>query len=263
MPSVRDTAVRLGATGTSSIVHDLFRHINGVPAGRSISVRRQIAGMEGPHIKVNLIRVSPGTFTGTDLDSLDLAIADIRTVYQQVDLGVDIDHMSIDGDDGEEFRVIIRSSRGKKLLRRFRGAGNDNLDVFFVPVWDVPEFADGVVVYHVGEEPPEVPGPFRLDRFGHAAGPQKAKRSDASRCRSKKLAGQKGAAVGVNFATFGLGNEELPIGPLGLLLAHQVGHLLGLIDSLADAQNVMNYEPAGIELDDRQRDIIFSSCAIQ
>jgi hypothetical protein len=263
MPSVRETAVRLGATGTISVVHDLFRHINSVPAGRTISLRSHIAGIDGPHIKVNLIRVSPATFTAADLDSLDVAIADIRTVYQQVDLGVDIDHMAIDGDDGETFRVIIRSSRGKKLLRRFRGAGNDNLDVFFVPVWDIPDFADGVVVYHPSEQPPEDPGPFFLDRFGHAAGAQKAKRSDPSRCRSRKLAGQKGAAVGVNFATFGLGNDGIPISPLGLRLAHQVGHLLGLGDLLADEQNIMNYEPAGIEINDQQRDIIFSNCAIQ
>jgi hypothetical protein len=87
MPSVRETAVRLGATGTISVVHDLFRHINSVPAGRTISLRSHIAGIDGPHIKVNLIRVSPATFTAADLDSLDVAIADIRTVYQQVDLG--------------------------------------------------------------------------------------------------------------------------------------------------------------------------------
>jgi hypothetical protein len=262
MPSVRETAIRLGATGTISVVHDVFRHLNGVPAGRTISVRSHIAGLDGPHIVVNMIRMSPETFTVTDIDNLDLALADVRTVYQAVQLGVQVEHGSIGGDDAEGFRVIVRSSRGKKLLRRFRGAGNDNLDVFFVPVWDIPAFADGIAEFFVGDLPPGDPGPIHLDRFGHAAGRQKAKVGEPSRCRSKKLAGQKGAAVGVNFATLGLAGGGLPLSPLGLLVAHQIGHLLGL-GHTGDVQNVMHTQPAGFELSAGQGDTLFASCTIQ
>jgi hypothetical protein len=239
MRSLREAASVIGIDGGFSVVGDFLRFLEGVP-DRDTSLRAHVDGMLGPHLTLNLIRISHEDFTGTDLQNIDIAIQDARDIYAQVGVGVNIDHLHIDREDAEDFRVITRESRAKKLLRRFRGPGNRNLDVLLVLVLQIDSFAVGIAAA------PDCP----------------------TKCKDKDRLGRRGAAVGMNFALYGLG--IFPTSPqmrartiLGMALAHEVGHLLLGTDHTADINNLMSASSGGADnLTDGQGNTIRASCAV-
>lgn len=234
MHSLRGAAQTIGVDGSFSVVHDFFRFLHGVP-GR-VSLGAHTTALHGPRINLNLIRVAAEHFTGTDVQSVDTAIQDIRDIYAQVDLGVNVDHFVIEGADAEGFRVLTKQSRVNKLMKTFRGPGDRNIDVFFVLTFEV----EGSI--------------------GQSAGPD-----SPTDCEDKDKRGRRGVVVGINFAGTGLGafgtfDSNIARSLLGLLTAHEVGHLLLGPDHSSDPNNLMR--AGGEELTPAQGETIHGSCAV-
>ncbi len=231
--SLRDAARRIGVEGGFSVVQDFLRFLHGVPD--QISVGTHIRHMHGPFVNLNLIRVASDHFTGTDIANLDTVIQDIRDIYAQVSLGANVEHFVIDGADAEGFRVLTKQSRVNKLMKTFRGPGDRTIDVFFV------------LVLEVG------------NAIGQAAGPD-----SPTECKDKDKHGRRGVVVGMNFAGSGLGPQpQLKIARslLGLVAAHEIGHLLLGPDHSSDPDNLMR--AGGEELTDSQRETIHANCAVR
>jgi hypothetical protein len=196
--------------------------------------------MLGPHITLNLIRISDEDFTATDRENIDIAVQDTRDIYAQVGVGVNIDHRHVDREQGEGFRVITSTRRARKLLRRFRGPGNRNLDVLLVLVLQIDSFAVGITAA------PDSP----------------------TKCKDQDRLGRRGSAVGMNFALYGF--DVFATSPqmrartvFGMALAHEVGHLLMGPGHAADIDNLMSASSGGADdLTDGQGEIIRSSCAV-
>jgi hypothetical protein len=243
MRSLRDAASVVGIDGSISVVHDFLRFLEGVP-DRDVSVRAHLGGMLGPHFKLNLIRISDEDFTGTDRENIDIAIQDVRDIYAQVGVGVNIDHLHVDREDAEGFRVITRMSRARKLLRRFRGPGRRNIDVLVVLVMQI--FRDGGMV----------PGFSRSRRNGPMG------------CKDKDLAGMRGAGVGMNFAFMGFqdggsSSKRRARTVLGMIIAHEAGHILISQRHSGDRDNLMFESTAGADdLTESQGATIRSGCAV-
>ena len=242
MRSLRDAASAIGVSGGFSVVHDFLRFMEGVP-DRNVSLRAHLGGMLGPHFTLNMIRISDEDFTGADRVNIDIAIQDTRDIYAQVGVGVNIDHLHVDREDADGFRVITRESRGKKLLRRFRGPGRRNLDVLLVLVLQIP--AGG----------------------GYALG-MAARRDSPTECKDKDRLGQRGVAIGMNLALYGFSPFGSAAGRrartvLGVTLAHEVGHLLMGGDHAGDIDNLMSGKTGGADdLTPGQGDTIRSRCAV-
>jgi hypothetical protein len=233
----------IGTDGSFSVVHDFLRFLEGVP-DRDVSLRAHIDGMVGPHFTLNLIRISDEDFTGTDRVSIDIAVQDVRDIYAQVGVGVNIDHMHVDRDVAEGFRVITRISRARKLLRRFRGPGNTNLDALLVLVFQIPVDGGG-------------------DALAMAAG-----RDSPTDCRDKDRLGQRGVAIGMNLALYGLDTFSTSSAMrarslLGYALAHEAGHLLMGSNHATDIDNLMSAGSGGADnLTDSQGETIRARCAV-
>lgn len=243
MLSLRHATTRIGLEGSFSVVHDFLKFLEGAP-DRDVSLRAHVEGVTGPHFKLNLIRVSDEDFTGTDRENIDIAVQDVRDIYAQIGIGVDIDHRHVDRVDAEGFRVITRMSRAKQLLRRFRGPGSSTIDVLLV------------LVLQIQDDDRRVPGLSR----SRLSGPMG--------CPDKGLAGMRGVGVGMNFAFFGFSPGGHASGRrarslLGMILAHEVGHVLISGRHVDDVDNLMFPSARGADdLTESQREVILSSCAV-
>jgi hypothetical protein len=199
--------------------------------------------MLGKHFTLNMIRISDEDFTGTDRSNIDVVIQDVRDIFEQAGVGVNIDHLHVDRADADGFRVITRPGRSRKVLRRFRGPGRHNLDALLVLVLQIPE-GDGYV-------------PARSAGF-----------RNTSKCRSKDWPGMRGVIAGMNFGLYGFGwGATSPImrarSLLGQAVAHEVGHLLLGRDHHDDIDNLMSERSGGSDnLTDSQGSIIRSRCAV-
>jgi hypothetical protein len=239
MISLREATAVLGLGGNFSVVNDFFRFLNGVP-DKDISFRNHVSGMLGPHININIVRVSAENFTGTDIDTIDIGIQDVRDIYNQVGVGVNVDHFVVEGADADGFRVITKVQTAKKLFKTFRGPGNRNIDAFLVLVVQTAD--PSALAFTAAPDSP-------------------------TECKDKSKVGQRGLVVGMNLALYGF---QGPLSPgmrartrFGFALAHEIGHMLIGPDHVSDWDNLMS---AGVgtrdDLTEGQGNAIRSRCAV-
>lgn len=237
MISLREVASLIGVGGNFSLAHDFLKFLNGAPEA-NVSFRNHLMGIMGPFFTVNMIQISSKNFTGTDINTIDLSMLDVRDIYAQVGVGVDFNHITVDGEDADSFRVITKNSKKKKILRTFRGPGRRNLDALLVLVLQTPEGAIG----------------------GAAAN------DSPTKCKNKDRAGKRGLTVGMNFVfnTFGPTSPSMRARTVfGYALAHELGHLLIGKDHVDDNDNLMATTTGGADnLTESQGNSIRSSCAV-
>ena len=241
MMSLREAAGVVGADGNISVLRDFFKFLTGRAPAVNVSLRNHVAGMLGPHFRVNLVQVSPEDFTGTDIATIDATSLDLREIYGQVGVGVDVEHLFIKGEDADGFRVITKQKTANKLLKRARGPGDRNIDVFLVLVF-------------------QVDGGFAQNAFDDSP----------TSCEDKSKSGQRGVIVGMNFAPIGLTFGALPTNSrartwFGMIVAHEIGHILIGADHASDASNLM--APGNVingtgDLSDAQGEAIRARCAV-
>jgi hypothetical protein len=101
-----------------------------------VSLRQAVAGVQGAHIHLNVIRVGYDAIAAADQDSaanrLDYAVYKARNVLRQVGLGVGrVQHFEVSAADAGGADDIGSRSEAEDLWRSF-SVRNDALDVFVV-----------------------------------------------------------------------------------------------------------------------------------
>ena len=76
--------------GSVSVTRDFFgyRSLAAAAASGPVSVRTQMALLEGRHLHLNMIRVGVENFTSADLDNLDAAIVAARSILAPAQIGI-------------------------------------------------------------------------------------------------------------------------------------------------------------------------------
>lgn len=87
MASLRSYAQCIGLDQDFSLLHDFFGLLS-VPVIKELSVRQQMARLDGRHFHVNVILVGSDAFTGSDLDDVNDAVIGTREIYGKVGVGV-------------------------------------------------------------------------------------------------------------------------------------------------------------------------------
>jgi hypothetical protein len=111
------------------------------PAGLQISLREQIALLRGPHVHVNLIRVGFEFFEIEDLRHLDRALAAARSVFAAAGIGIGrVRPYFISDAQAAEVGVVSSwiafDDQAAELTDMFK-VDNDALDVFLVLNWGI------------------------------------------------------------------------------------------------------------------------------
>jgi hypothetical protein len=136
MTSLREFAQScLGITGGFSVARDFFGYRENVPG--EISLRLQLSLLRNPHIHLDVILVGADNFTSLQRRKVDSAVFGARQIFEQIPLGIGrVSHHHLDTADADGLDQITKKEDGKKLTRRFRGAHDDAMDVFFVRNYD-------------------------------------------------------------------------------------------------------------------------------
>lgn len=168
---------------------------------------------------LNITRVDAEAWTSQERQDLIDASFTTRTIYERRDVTHDIDRRLIHSADSGGFGVLNSESEARDLLEQWSGPGN-NIDVFIVHDIIGTGF-DGLAG--------DTPGPT-----SHSG-------------RESGVVASKSGFVD------GSGQKRLHVAYLGMLIAHEVGHYLGL-DHVTETANLMlsssgqndttlNYEP--------------------
>jgi hypothetical protein len=237
MVSVREMAQCIGISGNFSIVRDFFGHRMGIPRLSQnspltvqLSLLKQIHLLQSKHIHLDVIRV--GSFTVLEEMNIDYAVYKARETYAQVDLGIGrVAHFLIPEEDADGLEEINSHSEAKKLAKKYRGPHDDAIDVFIVMDFNVT-----------------------------SGGQEKAGICDINLPCNKNLYHFDGAVMGVRFA------GGVPLGSimLGQVLAHEVGHGLGLYHTSTVGNLMFGPDPAtGFDLSSDQGEKMRSHCFVQ
>lgn len=191
MVSLRRMAQCLRFSGRISIVHDFLGYRTQF-SGRNISLLGQVRLLRNRYFNLNIFLVGVENFLSADREAVDFATQTTRNIYAAVNLGVGrIDHYQISVTDSNMRDVIDNSAEARSLTNEWDGP-NDSIDVFVV----LNGWAGSCAMCStVGLSP--VDGP--------------CDKSDNSRMN--------GAVIAIRNNT----RDET-----GQLLAHELGHYLGL-----------------------------------
>ncbi len=130
MASLREIADCNGTGNDFQVVRDFFGYQTGAP-GR-LSLLRQMQLLQGYHVHLNLIRVGIETFTESDEEKIDSAVAFVRDTCATVDFGVgNVGRRAISADEAGGFQHIGSDDEAVELTREF-AVDNAHIDVFFV-----------------------------------------------------------------------------------------------------------------------------------
>lgn len=180
-----------GLTGSFSIVGDLFDYVFGHP-GRDLSLKRQLQLIQGRCVDWNLILVGVENFTTADRQEVQYAIQVTRDIYGKQNLGVRHIHwQQITAADAGGYVTIDSLAEASDLTDDWNGIFGDAMDVFVVRVFSVPSNGGTFIGLSA------VKGPCSKDDKDEMTGS----------VTSILLTGQDAS---------------------GVLMAHEVGHYLGL-----------------------------------
>lgn len=223
MTSLRATAQCIGLSGRISIIKDLYGYKTG--SRLTLSLLTQVRLLQGKHIHLNLIRTA--TFDVAQQKAIDLGLQYMRNIYATVNVGI-----------GRIQRFFIPP--GHEVIDGDSGA-KDLWNEFSVPNSSIDVFLARVIVGVVGG----VPSPLGLAPHGSGSCDKDSKNDS-------------GCVIGVqdlNYDTSGFA--------LGKVIAHEVGHFLGLPheDNLED--NLMYGEGGlGTKLYGGQGGVMVLHCSI-
>lgn len=150
MHTFRQHAACLGINGDFSVMRDVFGFARGAlppdPTGAvvSVSMRDQIAAIEGRHIHVNVIRVGFDAIAAADIgasiERVDFAILRIRQIYAQAPLGVGrILHWEITQAQADGADDIGSEDEADELWSSW-DVPNDGVDVFITRTMSTTDF---------------------------------------------------------------------------------------------------------------------------
>jgi hypothetical protein len=206
MTSLRNIANCIGVTGNISIIKNFFCYTRRPPAS-SISLLRQVKLLKGKHIDLNLIHVgSDSPFYGeSTINDIATAILTTRDTYAQVNIGIArINYYFIPIASANGHETIESDSEAKTLTREWT-VYNDAFDVFLIIDYNALNYTyefdpiTGEVV--IKTSPAATVGLSARDGL----------------CDKNSSCLMTGSVVSL----------ELP-GTTGDILAHEVGHYLGL-----------------------------------
>ena len=195
--SIKKLAACIGIDGGFSVVEDFFGYV--FHGHQRASLRTQAQLLAAPHVNVNMIRVGEENFEDEDKAKIDGAVERMRELYAQVPIGVGrVLHWVIDEADARESDVwnsVPLDDGAPRTLTNDWNAPNDDLDVFLVLSWS-----------------PDRPG-------------KKGQAPIEGSCDKDG-----GICDNSTGAVFSLAPEARTI---GTIMAHEVGHYLGL-DHIGD-----------------------------
>jgi len=247
MASLRSMAACIGLTGEVSLVHDFYgytrppRMVADVLAGRAwtqavegitehaevsdqLSLLQQVHMLQGSYFNINLIRVGIEFFTEADEQDLDAAIQLTRDIYAQVGLGIGrVERWALTAADAKGLENITSYSDAQSLTDDWYVA-NDGIDVFVVRSF---------------------------------AGVTAGRSAINGSCDKHSKFFMNGSVVTIH-KYIGLPNSWTT----GLILAHELGHYLGL-NHVADNDNLMYKGAFGDFLTDSQGRTMKQHCSVK
>jgi hypothetical protein len=187
--SIRDGAECLGIPFKGmSLVRDFFGYRARGHTGK-FSLRKQLQLVAGPHVNLNLIRVGAENFTTPDLRGIDEALELMRTIYAQVNIGVGrVSHFQVPEAAAQESSIFNSTIIWDPMV------------VWLTNAWTVHN--DGLDVFIV------------LSWLGDTLG----KSPQGGSCDKDDACDATGSVVSI---------ENDPV-TSGIVMAHEVGHYLGL-----------------------------------
>ncbi len=205
----------LDLNGAFTIREDVFGYVWGPLEDRSLSLRDHLARISGPSISITVILVGhepglAGWFDEDDVFQIQSAIDWARQIYAQAGLGIRRIYWAyIPTADANGYDVIESSSDATDLTEDWSGLPADSLDVFYVTL------------------------------INGAGG-----WSTVDGSCDKNDSGRTGSVIEVKPLTFrptlALTNQWA-----GILLAHEMGHYLGLAGGTDGDFNVMGTNDGG------------------
>jgi Metallo-peptidase family M12B Reprolysin-like len=223
--TLRMLAHCLDRSGTVSIVHDVLCYHTGLPEHTNTSLLDHIRALRGKHIHLDVIFVGVEQFNIVAKRKVDSAVFKLRETYAQVDLGVArVEYFQMTESEAGDYAVIDSKLEAFELTSRFSGPNDDALDAFVVANYDLDDEHAGIAAINVACD--------------------------------KDRAKMTGAVFGKDFT-------GVPLDPvmLGQVMAHEVGHLLGL-RHVTNVGNLMFPTASGFELAPSQGAIMRSHCMV-
>lgn len=229
MPNLRDTAQNcLGINGGFSVLADFYGYPFGHP-GRTLSLRQQLDLVRGETVDFNLIRVGIENFNLADNQEIQTAVQITREIYAQAGLGVRrLVWAFITVAQAGGFVSLESTGEASDLTDAWNGPDPDALDVFIVENFLANCTPTGCTIGLSAVE-----GPCDKDDKDEMTG-----------------------------AVTSIGNTGVVNS--GVLLAHEVGHYLGL-DHTNAASNLMrpNIAAANTNLTDGQESDLRNHCFVE
>jgi hypothetical protein len=211
MASIRNIAKCIELSGNMSIIRDFLGYARRPP--KSISLLNHLKLLKGRHIHLNIIHVGSNLFTPANNDDIADAIQIARERYAQINLGIGrIRYYDIDSTVARGREVINSDAEAITLTREWT-VPNNAFDVFIVLRYDA--------FVYIPPRPREHTGIWKpVDTVGRSAtkGP----------CNKNSSCVMTGSVVCL----------EIP-GLTGDILAHEVGHYLGLSHDEDNSNNLM------------------------
>jgi hypothetical protein len=189
MASISDGAKCLGIPVKGiSLVTDFFGYRARGHTGK-LSLRKQLKLIAGTHVHLNIIRVGTENFTTADLQEIDQAVEFMRVIYAQVNIGVGrVSHFQIPEATAQESSIFSST------------IGWDPIASWLTNAWTVHN--DGLDVFVVRSW----------------LGPTIGRSEVGGPCNKDDDCQMTGSVVAIE------GNATTS----GIVLAHEVGHYLGL-----------------------------------
>jgi len=226
LTTLRELAACLNRSGTVSIVHDVLCYQMGLPDHSTTSLIGHIAALRGKHFNLDVILVGTEQFNDASLRHIDEALFRTREAYARVNLGVArVDYFGMSEAPAGDLAEINSHFEAYELTAGFSGPNEDALDVFIVADYDVDDQEAGLAAV-------DVP------------------------C-NKDLYLMTGAVLGKRWTGIPLGGVTL-----GQVMAHEIGHLLGL-DHVTNVGNLMFPTSSGTDLAPSQGEVVRGHCLVR
>ena len=215
MLSLRETAQCIGISGNFSLLRDFFGYQTVNFSSKDESLRTQLQLMQGKHINLDILLVGLESLNSANtMDVIDSAISETRRIYEQVRIGVG---------RVEYYPISRQEAEGHDVITLFAEA--TTLASKFRGEHD-----DAIDLFIVREYLRQVAGKIY-----------------AGQCWIIRCSKRQGCVMGMR-------TIDGPIGDLGGLMAHELGHALNLRHRYADRyrNNLMFINRSGTELTEEQ-----------
>jgi hypothetical protein len=213
MASIRQLASCIGVTKDDiSVLGDFFGFSRAtVPPNASVSLLTQVNRLAKPHFHVNLVRIGSDQFTTSNKDEIDLSIITIRDIYGAQGFGIGrIEHWGVAMSDAGGLDAPTKKGDLKQITQNWT-IDNDGIDVFIPINWAVSD--------------------DKGTTLGYSA--------IGGTCTNKdKSTGLSGATTGLWGTTCGA-SQGSALSQTGRVLAHELGHYLGLFHKNGQPTNLM------------------------